>query len=76
LKDVSGRFSTAPEAKVLIALKLLAFGCSPSAFQDYFQMGEGTAQQCMLRFGRVVSSNAGLQEIYGRSMTQNDARRV
>ena len=29
-----------PEAKIMIALKQLAYGCAPTAFLDYFQMGE------------------------------------
>jgi hypothetical protein len=35
-----------PKAKLLVALKTLAFGVSAIAFVDYFQMGETTAQNC------------------------------
>ena len=33
IHDVSGHFGIAPVAKVLMALKIAAYGCSPSAFQ-------------------------------------------
>ncbi|KAI2495198.1 Ribosomal protein-like protein [Fragilaria crotonensis] len=76
IQDVSGRYSIAPVAKVLMALKLVAFGCSPSAFLDYFQMSESTARQCLLKFCRIISSDADLQSVYLRKMTRSDARRL
>jgi NRPS condensation-like uncharacterized protein len=36
-----------PKAKLLFALKTLAFGVSAIAFVDYFQMGVTTAHQCL-----------------------------
>lgn len=51
---VSGRYNIDPLVKVLMALKLLvAYGCSPSAFQDYFQMSEGMARICLLKFCQI-----------------------
>ncbi len=47
IQDVSGRYCIAPVAKVLMALKLLAYGCSPSGFLDYFQMSELTARHSL-----------------------------
>jgi hypothetical protein len=41
--DVGGRYGITPMAKILVALKQIAYGCFPSAFLDYFQMSEGTA---------------------------------
>jgi hypothetical protein len=76
IQDVRGRYSIAPVAKVLMGLKLVAFGCSPSAFLDYFQMSESTARQCLLKFCRIVSSNEDLQSVYARKMTRSDARRL
>jgi hypothetical protein len=40
---VTGKEGICPEAKVLIALKQLAFGVSGVAFTDYFQMSDTTA---------------------------------
>ena len=37
IQDVTGRYNISPVAKVLVAIKQLAYGCSPSAFIDYFQ---------------------------------------
>ena len=79
IQDVSGgRNGIAPVAKVLMALKLVAsYGCSPSAFLDYFQMRQSTAQQCLLKFCCIVSSDNDLQSVYARQMTRSaDARRL
>jgi hypothetical protein len=76
IQDVRGRYSIAPVAKVLMLLKLVAFGCSPSAFLDYFQMSESTAQQCLLKFCQIISSDDDLQSLYLRKMTRSDARRL
>ena len=76
IQDISGRYGIAPVAKVLMALKLVAYGCSPSAFLSYFQMSETTARKCYLKYCRIVSSDDDLQSVYGRSMTRSDARRV
>ena len=59
-----------------MALKLMAYGCSPSAFQDYFQMGIGTARQCLIQLCKVVSSDESLVSVYARKMLRADARRV
>ena len=76
IQDISGRYGIAPAAKVLMALKLVAYGCSLSAFLDYFQMSQTTAQLCLLKFCRIVSSDNDLQSIYARQMTRSDARRL
>jgi hypothetical protein len=45
-----------PEAKLLIALKQCAFGVSPSAFLDYFQMGETTARTSLKKICKIITS--------------------
>jgi hypothetical protein len=75
-QDVCGRFKISPLVKVLMALKLIAYGCSPSAFQDYFQMSETTARLCLLKFCRIVSTDESVTSIFARRMTRADARRV
>lgn len=76
IQDVSGQYGIAPEAKILIALKQVAYGCSPNAFRDYFQMSEGTARQSLLKVSRIISSDEELTSVFSRRMTRSDARRV
>jgi Plant transposon protein len=66
--------SIAPEVKFLCALKMLAYGVAPTAFKDYFQMGESTMRTCFLKFCRTVSTNEVFRSIYLRSMSRADAR--
>jgi hypothetical protein len=75
-QDVSGRYNIDPLVKVLMAFKLVAYGCSPSAFQDNFQMSETTARSCLLKFCRIVSQDESLQSVFARKMTRADARRI
>ena len=74
--DVTGKFNIGPFVKVLMALKLVAYSCSPSAFQDYFQMSLTTARKCFLKLSRIVSRDEELRSIFARPMTRADARRV
>lgn len=75
--DALGRTPIAPTAKILIALKMLAYGTSGSAFVDYFQMGKTTAQLCYMSLVRVVSNPDGeLSSVYLRNMTRSDARKA
>jgi hypothetical protein len=45
---VTGKRTICPDLKILIALKTIAYGTTPHAFLDYFQMGETTARQCVI----------------------------
>jgi hypothetical protein len=74
--DATGRKSISPHVKILMGLKLLAYGVSPSAFQDYFQMGESTALLCLKELAKVVSHSEVLKESYLRPMNRSDARRA
>jgi len=74
--DALGRPGICPKVKILMALKILAYGCSPSAFQDYFQMGVSTACLCLLKMCRALASNTDLHVIYMRDMWRSDAARV
>jgi hypothetical protein len=57
-------------------LKQLAFGVSPSAFQDYFQMGKTTARDCLKKLCRAIVSSEELRSVFMRDMTRADAKRV
>jgi hypothetical protein len=76
VQDVTGRYNISPVAKVLVALKQIAYGCSPSAFIDYFQMSETPARRSMIKLSVIVASDDNLQSVYGRQMTRSDARRL
>ena len=45
--DCTKRMSNAPQVKLIAALKIAAYGESFSAWQDYCQMGESTARECL-----------------------------
>jgi hypothetical protein len=45
--DAVGQRSIHPHVKFLAAQKLMCYGVSFTAFQDYFQMGESTARWCV-----------------------------
>jgi hypothetical protein len=71
--DAVGTTSICPVVKVLMCLKLLAYGASPSAFQDYFQMGVSTARETFKKFVTVLSSENNLTAKYMRTITKHDA---
>jgi Plant transposon protein len=74
--DALGRRGICPKVKLLMSLKLLAYGCSPSAFLAYFQMGETTARQCLTRFALIMSSHPDILEVYLRPLSRSDAKQV
>jgi Plant transposon protein len=59
-----------------MALKLVAYSCYPSAFQDYFQMSETMARICLLKFCQIVLRDESLQSVFARRMPRADARTV
>jgi len=75
-RDATGRLTINPVTKILCVIKSLAFGTSPVAFRDYFQMGERTMYNSMQRFCRIISTDRNLRNKYLRRMTAADARRV
>jgi Plant transposon protein len=72
----TGKEGIRPEAKVLIALKQLAFGVSGIAFADYFQMSDTTARKCMKDLCRIIATSTELRDKYLRSPMRADARRL
>ena len=55
IQDVTGRYNISPMAKVLVAIKQLTYGCSPSAFIDYFRMSTNLARQSKIKFCIIVT---------------------
>ena len=74
--DCCGTVSHSVDAKLLIALKYLAYGVSVNCFRDYFQMGETTALLCCEKFVRCLIRINELRDKYLRTMTPADAKRV
>jgi hypothetical protein len=74
--DCTGKLSICPKAKILIALKILGFGVSPAAFQDYFQMGISTAHMCLKCFCYLLANDPTLNGVYRRRMSRADAKRL
>lgn len=61
---VTNQPTISPTVKVLCGLKLLAFGVSPIAFIDYFQMSENTARDCMKRLAACIVQSVDLRECF------------
>jgi hypothetical protein len=74
--DALGKTGICPKVKLLMALQLLAYSCSPTAFQAYYQMGVTTAQLCLKNFCKSLVQDLELRSTYLREMTRADARRV
>ncbi len=53
--DCMGKVCICPKGKLLMALKILAYGVSPTTFQDYFHMGIMTAHACLKKFCKITS---------------------
>jgi hypothetical protein len=51
--DAVGRCCICPKVRVLMGLKMLAYGVSASAFVDYFQMSIITGQLCFKKYVSV-----------------------
>jgi hypothetical protein len=48
--DCMGKVCICPKVKFLLALKILAYGVAPTAFQNYFQMCITTAHVYLKKF--------------------------
>jgi len=66
----------AAHVKVLNVLKVVRFGTSLGAFEDYFQMSAETVRASHRNFFRIVANHDGLRTRYLRDMTRADAQRV
>jgi hypothetical protein len=71
-----GKASIASHVKVLMGIKLMAYGVSPSAFQDYFQMGESTAMSCMKQLAFILANDPGVKAEFLCPMSKHDAKSV
>jgi hypothetical protein len=74
--DAAKRKKISTDAKILMALKCLAYGTCVNAFRDYFQLGESSARLCVLHFTFGVYQDEYLRSFYLCSMSSADAKRV
>ena len=74
--DARNRMSNAPQVKLLAALKMVSYGESFSAWQDYFQMGESTARECCSKLMKGLVTIEAISGVYLRKMTKADAQKV
>lgn len=74
--DCTGRRAISTDCKILMGLKVMAYGVAANAFRDYFQMGESTALLCCLQLARVIYASDELRGCYLRNMTATDAKRA
>jgi hypothetical protein len=73
--EITNRQRISTDAKILISLKYLAYGCSVNAFRDYFQLGESTAMVCVKKFIKSIS-NSEFCAKYFSFFTSVDAQKV
>ncbi len=74
--DFTGKLSICPKMKFLLALKILGFGVSPAAFQDYFEMGISTAHMYLKCFCYLLANDPTLNGVYHQQMSHADAKRL
>jgi Plant transposon protein len=74
--DATGRQSICPKVKLLMGLKLLAYGVSISSYVDYFQMGISTGHLCLKNLVEGITGSKRLYDVYMRQMNRSDAKKV
>jgi hypothetical protein len=74
--DPVGGRSILPVTKVLLGLRMMAYGAAATAWMDYFQMSETTGRLCLSHLCSVISSDEALKGKYLKQMTQADAKWV
>jgi hypothetical protein len=72
--DRHGNPASSLEAKLLLPLKALAYGVTPNAFRDYFQMSQTSAAICCTEFDNAIKA-CYMQE-YLRLPTKQDLRGI
>nr|GEV41568.1 hypothetical protein [Tanacetum cinerariifolium] len=79
--DATGRMSLSVTMKCTAAIRHLAYGTTPDAFDEYLQMSEHTARDCLFHFnkfiiflhGRVFKKPTleGVENIYNKHLTRH-----
>jgi hypothetical protein len=74
--DDTGWRKICPKVKLLMGLKILAYGVSASAFVDFFQIGVSTGILCFLKLCKCISKSDVLCTKFMRVMSWSDAHQI
>ena len=72
--DATGLAGLGPLQKVCAALRILAYGLPTDAVDEYIQIGQTTARDCLIRFCRAIISS--FSERYLRIPNHDDIARI
>ncbi|XP_035822091.1 uncharacterized protein [Zea mays] len=72
--DATGLAGLGPLQKVCAALRILAYGLPSDAVDEYIQIGQTTARDCLIRFCRAIISS--FSERYLRIPNHDDIARI
>ncbi|XP_073367789.1 uncharacterized protein [Aegilops tauschii subsp. strangulata] len=80
-RNASGEITTSPLMKCIADVRVLAYGCSADAIDDYVRIGEDTISEAIRRFTKAVIAVFGpkylrtpIEEDTQRLMTDSEAR--
>ena len=73
-RNACGEISASPLMKCIAAVRVLAYGCSADAIDDYVRIGEDTILEAVRRFTKAVIDVFGLE--YLRAPTEEDTQRL
>ncbi|GJZ12557.1 ALP1-like protein [Tanacetum coccineum] len=85
--DTTGRMSLSAIMKCTAAIRQLAYGTTPDAFDEYLQMSERTARDCLLNFNMCIidlyvskylrkPTMEDVEKIYNQHLTRHDFPRM
>jgi hypothetical protein len=72
--DAVGRRGACLDARLLLPLKVVAYGVAPSAFVDQFQMSDSFMRDCLIQFDLMMEKL--YQEEYLRLPTPEDLKNI
>ena len=71
--DCRGNRGISTNCKILVSLKILAYGTAFISFMDYFQMSESSIRDCFLQFIKTISTcQDPALSCFLRNMTKED----
>jgi hypothetical protein len=74
--DITGRKKISMDAKLMIAIKVVAYGSCENSFRDYYQLEDSTTCLAVKHFTAGIASYHSLQETFLCSMSPSDAKWV
>lgn len=67
-RNCAGKRGISSHVKITTALRILAYGLPPDALDDYLQMSETTARNCVMHFSNAVIKTLGPQYLRGPTL--------